>query len=230
MLYIANYCFASMNNRTKIIIKKEWKQFKREGTLKFILLGVILAFSMQIIYILNDIQTSKMIGAVMSMLLSFGISQVLAPASIAREKESGTLEVLLTEATSQEVFWGKFLFISAIPSAITSVAFLISLMIMFFSGIFVMSIILYLSIYLFILTSSILGIIASAKSRSFNHALQITHQISGVAAIPILGIMVIFTYNSYFLAVPLLLQILLFVTIYKLGISRFADLDKLVYS
>lgn len=58
--------------RMKLIIQKDWLLFKRSGTINWILLGLLLTLGIQLIYIPNDVETSKVVGAFAALLLSFG--------------------------------------------------------------------------------------------------------------------------------------------------------------
>lgn len=217
-----------MNTRTKIIIRKEFIQFKREGMLKWISFLVLLVLGLQLIYILNDIQTSKVVGAFTSLLLTFGIVQALAPVSIAGEKESGTLEVLLTEATCREVFWGKTLFISSIPLTILSISFFIALFTMLFTGIWLYALLVYICAYFVVLTLPIIYIVISAKSRSANEAFRLSYRSFIVPILPF-SLQLFSIDFPYFAPVPLLVQVLLFIVVYKFALKRFEDVERLVY-
>lgn len=216
-----------MNTRTKIVIRKEFTQFKREGRLKWISFGVLLVLGVQLIYILNDIQTSKIIGGITSLLLTFGIVQALAPVSIAGEKESGTLKVLLTEATYKEVFWGKVLFISIISLAILTLSFFVALIIMLFTGIWLYAILLYVCAYFVVPTLAIIYVVISAKSRSVNEAFWLSYRSFIIPALPFSLLLFLIDF-PYFAPVPLMLQAFLFIVVYKFALKRFEDVERLV--
>ncbi|AEA46293.1 ABC transporter permease subunit [Archaeoglobus veneficus] len=220
----------NINERIRPIVKKEWLLFRREGAVKWILIGLLLTLGLQVIYILNDVETSKVVGAFMSMLLAFGFITTASPLIVAGEKESGTLEVLLTEATSREVFWSKVLFVSIIPLLITTISFIIALLTMVFTGIWLEAIVFYASVCLTILTLAITGVIASAKSKSIMEAYQLSRQTFILPAIPMTAVMLAMLNAPNLIAIPFILQIALFVGIYKIGVRKFEDVERLVYS
>jgi len=220
----------NVNERIGLIIKKEWSLFRREGAVKWTLFGFVLVIGIQIVYIFNDVETSKVIGAFTSMLLSFGFITTAAPLMVAGEKEAGTLEVLLTEAKSRDVFWGKTIFVSLIPLLITTVSLIIALLTMILAGIWAEAIVFYASVYLAILTHAIAGVIASAKSKSIMEAYQISRQTFILPAIPVTGVMLTMLRTPNLIIIPFTLQIALFVAMYKLAVKRFEDVERLVYS
>ncbi len=219
-----------MNMRMKLIIQKDWLLFKRSGTINWILLGLLLTLGIQLIYIPNDVETSKVVGAFAALLLSFGFITAASPMAVAEEKESGTLEVLLTEATNREVFLAKIIFVSAIPLVVTTVSFVISMLTMLFTGIWAEAIIFYASVYLTILTFAILSVMTSAKSKSVVDAFQSSRQAFVLPAILVTAVISAMVDAPELIALPFLFQVVLFAVIYRIGMRRFEDVERLIYS
>lgn len=219
-----------MNMRMKLIIQKDWLLFKRSGATSWTLLGLFLTLGIQLIYIHNDVETSKVVGAFAALLLSFGFITAASPMAVAEEKESGTLEVLLTEATNREVFLAKIIFVSAIPLVVTTVSFVISMLTMLFTGIWAEAIIFYASVYLTILTFAILSVMTSAKSKSVVDAFQSSRQAFVLPAILVTAVISAMVDAPELIALPFLFQVVLFAVIYRIGMRRFEDVERLIYS
>ncbi len=197
-----------MSERTTI--KEQWRLYKKERVVTGALLGSFLVIGVQVVYVFNDVETSKMIGAFASMLLSFGFVSAAAPLAA---KESGAENLL----TSAKVFRAKIVSICLFPTAITTLSLTIAILTMLYTGFWIEPLIYYASVYLTILTHAISSLIAAEKSDDVWEAYKASRQMFVLPALPMTGVMFAMVSAPSLIAIPFALQVALFVAVLKVA-------------